>query len=117
MIPLAADENFHSAIIRGVKLRNPALDIVRVQDVGLSRASDPIILEWAASESRPLLTHDVNTMVHYAEKRIASGLWMAGLILVPQPFAMARIIEDVQLIAECGKPEELDGTWFYLPLR
>jgi hypothetical protein len=40
MLPLAADENFNNDIVRGVLRRNPRLDIVRVQDVGLSGAKD-----------------------------------------------------------------------------
>ena len=35
MIRLAAQENFDSTIIAGVRRRRPDLDLVRVQDVGL----------------------------------------------------------------------------------
>jgi predicted nuclease of predicted toxin-antitoxin system len=38
--------------------RQPDIDIIRVQDVGLSGEDDPIVLEWAAQEGRILLTHD-----------------------------------------------------------
>jgi hypothetical protein len=48
MLRLAADENFNNDVVRGVRRRNPAVDIVRVQDAGLSGADDPSILEWAA---------------------------------------------------------------------
>ena len=44
MLPLAADENFDNDLIRGVLRRQPASDIVRVQDVGLSGADDPAVL-------------------------------------------------------------------------
>jgi hypothetical protein len=36
MLRLAADENFNNDIVRGILRRNPAVDIVRIQDVGLS---------------------------------------------------------------------------------
>ena len=62
MLLLAADENFDNDIVRGLLRRRPDIDIVRVQDVGLSGASDPIILEWAAEQQRLLLTHDVATI-------------------------------------------------------
>ncbi len=58
MLKLAADENFNNDIIRGLLRRKPDLDIVRIQDVGLSGADDPTVLEWAAQEGRILLTHD-----------------------------------------------------------
>jgi len=61
---LAADENFNQDIIRGLLRRKPDLDLVRVQDAGLSGASDPAVLEWAAAEDRLLLTHDLTTITH-----------------------------------------------------
>jgi hypothetical protein len=45
MLFLIADENFNNAIVRGLLRLKPNLDIVRVQDVGLSGADDPTILE------------------------------------------------------------------------
>ncbi|MGH3943303.1 MAG: DUF5615 family PIN-like protein [Pseudonocardiaceae bacterium] len=50
MLSLAADENFNNAIVRGIVRRNSAIDIVRVQDVGLCGADDPAVLEWAAND-------------------------------------------------------------------
>lgn len=43
---IAADENFHHDIIRGLRRKNEALDIVRVQDLQ-KEADDPVVLEWA----------------------------------------------------------------------
>jgi len=45
---LAADENSNNDIVRGLLRRKPDLDIVRIQDAGLSGADDPTVLEWAA---------------------------------------------------------------------
>ena len=41
MLFLVADENFNNAIVRGLSRIKPELDIVRVQDVGLSSREDP----------------------------------------------------------------------------
>ncbi len=68
-----ADENIRSQLLRGLLLRQPDLDIVRVQDVGLLSADDPLILEWAASQERILITYDVRTMSDFAYERIAQG--------------------------------------------
>ena len=73
MLRLAADENFNSDIVRGLLRRKPNLDIVRIQDVGLSGADDPTVLEWSAEEGRVLLTHDVSTITHYAYERVRAG--------------------------------------------
>ena len=45
MLALAADENFNNDIVRGLLRRNPDLNIVRLQDVGLSGADDPTMPE------------------------------------------------------------------------
>lgn len=79
MLRLLADENFNNNIVRGLLRRRPDLDIVRVQDVGLSQADDPTVLAWAAQEGRILLTHDVTTITHYAYERVRAGLNMPGV--------------------------------------
>ena len=57
MLKLVSDENFNADILRGLFRRRPDLDIVPVQDIGLSAAPDSDILAWAAVEDRILLTH------------------------------------------------------------
>ena len=66
MLRFAADENFNGDIVRGLLRRNPKLDIVRVQDVGLSGADDPSVLEWAAELRRIVVTHDISTLAKHA---------------------------------------------------
>ena len=63
---LLADENLNNDIVRGLLRRKPDLDIVRVQDVGLSGADDSTVLAWAAQQGRVLLTHDVTTITRFA---------------------------------------------------
>jgi hypothetical protein len=77
-----ADENFNNHIVRGLLLRNPEVDIVRIQDVGLSSADDPAILEWAVKEKRRLLTHDVETMPDFAYNRVRAGLAIPAICIV-----------------------------------
>jgi Domain of unknown function (DUF5615) len=59
---LATDENFDGDIVRGLLRRQPDLDIVRVQDVELAETHDAVILAWAATQGRVLLTHDRETI-------------------------------------------------------
>ena len=58
MLQLATDENFNGDIVRGVLFRLPDLNLVRVQDVGLEGAIDPVVLAWAAQNQRIAVTHD-----------------------------------------------------------
>jgi hypothetical protein len=117
MIALALDENFNNDILRGLLRRNPRLDLVRLQDVGLARAEDPAVLEWAAQQGRVLITHDVSTITAYAYERVAAGKAMPGVFEVPRAVALALAIEDLLLIAECSRPGEWEGQVRYLPLR
>ncbi|NJL01018.1 MAG: DUF5615 family PIN-like protein [Spirulinaceae cyanobacterium RM2_2_10] len=110
-----ADENLNSAIVRGLLRRSAEVDILRVQDVGLSGADDPTILAWAAAEARILLTHDVATMTRYAYERVANHLPMAGVIEVNVEAAAGRIINDLMIIVECGNATDFDGQIYYLP--
>ena len=80
MLLLVADENFNNDIVRGLLRRKPDLDIVRVQDVGLSGADDPTLLAWAAQNHRVMLTHDAATMTYFAYERARAGLSMPGVL-------------------------------------
>ena len=117
MLLLAADENFNGNIVRGLFRRQPTLDLVRLQDVGLSGADDPAVLAWAAQEGRVLLTHDVSTMTQYAYERIQAGQPMPGVFEISRSVPIGRAIEEILLLAECSLEEEWEGQVRYLSLR
>ena len=110
-----ADEDFDNDIVRGMLRRLPTMDIVRAQDVGLSGALDPKVLEWAAQEGRVLLTHDVSTMTAHAYARVSSDLPMPGVFAVSQLAPIGQVIEDLLLLAECSLPGEWEGQARYVP--
>jgi hypothetical protein len=115
MLRLVADENFNN-IVRGLLRRQPDLDIVRVQDSGLSGADEPTVLEWAAQERRVLLTHDVSTITKYAYARVRAGQPMPGVFEVSRAVPIGRAIEDILLLTECSLDDEWEGPVYYLPL-
>lgn len=116
MLRFAADENLNGDIVRGLLRRNSDLDIVRIQDVGLSGKEDALILDWAATQGRVLLTHDVSTVTRYAYDRTKAGLPMPGVFELPRSVPIARAIEDILLLAECSLEGEWEGQVRYLPL-
>ncbi|HKH48104.1 MAG TPA: DUF5615 family PIN-like protein [Thermoanaerobaculia bacterium] len=117
MLRFAADENFDNDIVRGFRRRHPEVDIVRVQDAGLYNAEDPVILAWAASEERILLTHDVATMTRFAYDRIAAGLPMSGVIEVKKLAPIGQVIQDLLLLVGCSLKGEWEDRVEYLPLK
>ena len=118
MLRLAADENFNNRIVRGLLHRKPDLDIVRIQDIGLSGADDQTVLEWAAQEERVLLTHDVRTITQYAYERVDADQLMPGVFEVSPDISIGiyRAIEDILLLAEYSLDGEWEGQIRYLPL-
>lgn len=116
MLKLLANENFDNTVVRGLLQRNPNIDLVRVQDVGLSGENDPTILAWAAQENRVLLTHDVATITRYAYERVTQGQPIPGVIEVGVEVSIGKVIEDILLILECGLERELERQIQSLPL-
>lgn len=116
MLRLLSDENFNGDIVRGLFLRQPDLDLLRVQDIGLREVDDPAILAWAASNGRILLTHDRATMPDFAYERLVKGEPMAGLFVVNDRMLIRQAIDELLLLVECSEQAEWKGIVLYLPL-
>lgn len=56
---------------RAASYGDPSVEIVLVQDVGLSGADDPAVLEWAALQNRVMVTHDVSPLAKHAFDRVS----------------------------------------------
>jgi len=112
-----ADENFNNDIVRGLRRRNPKIDLVRAQDAGLTKFDDERLLDWAAKHDRVLLTHDVSTITAYAYRRLTNGDRMPGVFEVSRSVSIRSAIEDILLLTDCSDPGEWEGQVRYLPLR
>ncbi len=117
MLLLAADENFNNNIVRGLLRRKPEVNVVRVQDAGLSGVDDPVVLEWAAKERRVLLTHDVATITRHAYDRVRAGKPMPGVFEVAANIPVGVAVEEILLLVECSFDGEWEAQVRYLPLR
>ena len=115
MLRLVSDEDVHDDILRGLRRREPALDIVRAVDVGLRHTPDPLILEWAAGNQRVLITGDLNTMVGFAWARVGSGEPMPGVLALIENIGIGRVLDDILLVALCYAPEEIKDQVLYIP--
>jgi predicted nuclease of predicted toxin-antitoxin system len=113
---LATDENFDGDIVRGLLRRQPDLDIVRVQDVELAEAPDAIILAWAATQERVLLTHDRDTIPNFAYDRIRAGEPMPDVFLVSDRMPKGQAVEELFVALHCLTPEECQNQVIYFPL-
>lgn len=116
MLRLLTDEDVHDDIIRGLRRREPSLDIVRALEVGLDHTPDPDILAWAATQERILITGDLNTMVGFAWARVRLGQTMPGVLALLENIGTGRVIDDILLVALCYHPAEMKDQVLFLPL-
>jgi len=116
MLRLATDENFNNNIVRGLLRRNPRVDLLRIQDTDASRQTDPVVLDWAASENRVLLTHDASTIPDFAYQSVERGLAMPGVFVVIGSISVSRAIDDLSLLIAGSLDDEWIVRICYLPL-
>ena len=97
MLRLLADENFNGDVVRALLLRQPDLDIVRVQDVGLAGIADPDILAWAAVNDRIILTHDRATLPQ--------------LFILDDRFPVGHATDELLLLITCSEQPKWRAAW------
>jgi Domain of unknown function (DUF5615) len=113
---LAADENFKGQIFRGLLLRIPNLDIVRVQDESIAGGDDPQLLQWAEEQSRIVISHDRRTLPYFAYQRVREGKRVAGVFIVYPHMAIGQAIEELLLTNRCSEMAEWENVVLYFPL-
>ncbi|MGZ8846456.1 MAG: DUF5615 family PIN-like protein [Pyrinomonadaceae bacterium] len=116
MLRLLIDQDLDHDILRGLIRRIPHLDAVTAFEIGLSRATDPELLTWAAREKRVIITHDRTTMPTYAANVLRDGKVIAGLIIVLRRLALHQVLDDLELIITGSEADEWNNVIRYLPL-
>jgi predicted nuclease of predicted toxin-antitoxin system len=94
MFRLLVDEN-NNSIFCDILCQKRDLDIVCAQDVNLSGADDPTIIEWAAQQGRALLTHDASTLMHHAYE---TGKLTPGIFVISQRPPIIVLLKDIIMI-------------------
>ena len=102
--------------MRALQRSEHEIDVVRVQDVGLSGADDEAVLQWCAEENRILLTHDKATVPTHAYERVAADQPMPGVFIIPLDLSAGVVADDLLLVARYSKSDEWEGRVIYLPL-
>lgn len=116
MLHFLADESLGGGLLKAVRLRAPEIDILRVQDIGLSGAGDDAVLAWAAEHGRVVLTQDIRTFSDFAKDRVARGLAMPGVFVIKRSLPSATAIEEIVLAAHCCFEGEWEGRVCWLPI-
>jgi hypothetical protein len=116
MLLILTDEDVRGAIIDGLRLHHPDVDVIRAVDVGMGGSHDDELLAWAAEHGRVLVTQDVTTMTDAANQRVSRGVEMKGLIVAPDTVPVAKAISDLAFIAEVSYETEFENATLWLPL-
>jgi predicted nuclease of predicted toxin-antitoxin system len=114
VLQLVSDHDFHERIIRGLFRQLPELDLVRAREEELDQARDPELLAWAAENERIVLSHDRQTLVGYAHDRVARGLPMRGVFIVPNNPHVGRAIGALLIYIMCSAQDEWDNQVEYI---
>jgi predicted nuclease of predicted toxin-antitoxin system len=118
LIRLLADENLNAALVRALETRLPAEALTTVQDLGLRGDADDDLLRYAAERELVLISHDRQTLPGIAYARIGRGERCPGVVIVrdPEEQGMARLVDDLVLLALAGRREDFEDQVRYLPL-
>lgn len=116
MLRLLSDEDVPGDVVGALRQRQPSLDVVRVQEVGLMNTADSRVLEWAAREGRQVFTRDRNTMTAEAWDRVSRGLPMPGVFVVPEEMSIGRAVRELEIIGMASEPSDWEGQVIFLPL-
>ena len=116
MLRLLIDQDLDHVILRGLLLRVPNLDVITAHQAGLSNASDPEVLAWAAERERIIVTHDRRTMPYHAISRIARAEMVAGIIVVSRQLPVSQVIDELEIIVSCSEMIEWENIIKHLPL-
>jgi hypothetical protein len=98
-------------------LRRRGIDVLTSQQDGTREAHDDILLTRATASNRLLFTQDEDFLKLAPAWRTA-GKRFFGIVFAPQiGISIGRMIEDLELLAECAEENELNNHVIYLPLQ
>jgi predicted nuclease of predicted toxin-antitoxin system len=93
------------------------VNVLTAQEDGAARMPDPELLDRAGSLGRTLFSRDEDLLAE-AARRQRSAIPFAGVIFAHQMRVnIGQCVHDLQLLAECLIPDELENTVIHLPLK
>ncbi len=111
-----ADTSLKSAIVDGVRRREPSIDFRAAHGVLPDGMADPDVLAASAQDGRILVSHDVHTMPgHFAAFLRKSGS-SPGVFLISQELPVAEAIDEIVLIWSASDAADWNGQLVWLPV-
>lgn len=113
------DANFNLHIVAGLRRRQPTINILTAQNLGLLKTPDPELLAVAKAEDRILLTHDRATMPEHLNDLLLSlpaGEHSPGVMSIEQALPIGLAIDAILFAWLASTHEEWRDQFTYLPL-
>lgn len=118
MIAFLWDESANEDVLRAWRQQMPTRDVLTVHEARLSGTSDDEIADWAIAHRRVIVTQDRSTMPGVVVRRIRSGRFVPGLVVMDlTQLSPGAAAEELALIAAASLPGELANRVVFLPLR
>jgi rRNA-processing protein FCF1 len=113
-IALYMDQHVPRAITVGLRLRG--VDVLTTYEDGTSELADPALLDRASELGRVLFTRDDDLLAEAASRQ-RNGIPFGGVIYAHQlRVSIGTCVQDLEIIAKAGEPEDLINGVQYLPL-
>jgi predicted nuclease of predicted toxin-antitoxin system len=113
-IRFQADADLRVPIIKGMRRRQPSVDFATAHEAGLAGMDDSAVLALAASNSRVLVSHDVNTMPEEFSRFIQEQS-SPGVILISQELSYREAIEGLLRVWSSTEAEDRQNVLSFLP--
>ena len=118
MIAFLWDESANEDVLRAWRQLIPTCDVLTVHEAQLSGVSDDEIAGWASEHNRVIVTQDRSTMPGVVVRRIRSGQFVPGLVVMNlRQLSPGSAADELALIAEASLPGELANRIVFVPLR
>lgn len=113
-LALYLDENMARAIAIGLRVRG--IDVLTAQEDNRRKTDDSILLDRAGALKRVMVSFDAD-MLAIGTQRQQDGAPFVGIIYAhPTRISVGKLLQELELIATVGEPQDLENTIVYLPL-
>lgn len=114
MIRLYMDVHVKRVIVEQLRLRG--IDVLTAQEDGRTEADDAVLLERAGELGRLLFTQDQDFLRIAAQKQKDAKPFVSILYAPQLGISIGQCVEDLELIALAGAPEDFANQVKRLPL-
>ena len=113
-LSLYMDENVPIQITEGLRQRE--VDVITVQEDGLTSFPDPVVFDRAIELQRVIFSQDQDFLAE-AKRRQIEGINFPGVVYARQSrVTTGDCVRDLEIIAKVGNPDDFANRVQYLPL-